>query len=172
MKTTWLENGLLAVSVFVFGIMAGFFWTYSFNVNYAMLEMNGEIYATVQSAFNRNVRHWIFFTFFFGGGWVSLIALAGNWRHRKAWSFRLLALACLLYVLGIIVFTKQVNLPLNAYTESWVPSAVPEDWQQIRVQWNQANLWRVWVSVLAFLLGLFSLLLRCQDSPVSVDKRN
>ncbi len=37
--------------------MAGFFWTYSDNVNLAMLQVDGATYATVQSLFNMNVRH-------------------------------------------------------------------------------------------------------------------
>lgn len=46
--------------------MAGFFATYSANVNLATLELNGPTYAQVQSAFNRNVRHAGFFACFFG----------------------------------------------------------------------------------------------------------
>lgn len=48
------------------GLMAGFFGTYSCNVNLAMLQMDGATYATVQSALNRNVRHSLFFALFFG----------------------------------------------------------------------------------------------------------
>ncbi len=42
------------------GIMAGFFYTYTFNVNLAMLEVDGSTYAVVQSLFNENVRHPMF----------------------------------------------------------------------------------------------------------------
>ena len=52
----------------IFGVMAGFFWTYSANVNLAMLTVDGATYATVQSAFNRHVRHALFFALFFGIG--------------------------------------------------------------------------------------------------------
>ncbi|MEZ5702419.1 MAG: hypothetical protein R3E42_11505 [Burkholderiaceae bacterium] len=52
-----LSLGCQALSLLAMGIMAGFFWTYSINVNLAMLEMDGPVYATVQSAFNRHVRH-------------------------------------------------------------------------------------------------------------------
>jgi len=52
-----LPLALHALAVAAFGVMAGFFWTYSANVNLAMLTVDGATYATVQSAFNRHVRH-------------------------------------------------------------------------------------------------------------------
>ena len=160
MTRSMVENALIALSVTVLGIMAGFFWTYSFNVNLAMLEVDGATYARVQSLFNQNVRHWVFFAFFFGGGVVSILAWVGNWRARRTPVFTLLALACVIYCLGIILFTKFVNLPLNYYTESWDPAALPGDWSEIRLQWNQANNLRVVTSGLAFLLSVAALWLR------------
>ena len=54
------------LTVLLLGLMAGFFATYSANVNLATLELNGPTYAQVQSAFNRYVRHAGFFACFFG----------------------------------------------------------------------------------------------------------
>jgi uncharacterized membrane protein len=72
-----------ALCLLAMGIMAGFFWTYTINVNLAMLEVDGPTYATVQSAFNRNVRHPMFFAFFFGPMPLALAALASGWAHRR-----------------------------------------------------------------------------------------
>jgi hypothetical protein len=44
-----LDNGSTLLAAFVTGIMAGFFWAYTFNVNLAMLEVSGQTYAIVQS---------------------------------------------------------------------------------------------------------------------------
>jgi len=164
MKFTYLENILVGMATIVFGIMAGFFWTYTFNVNLAMLEIDGSTYATVQSLFNENVRHLMFFTFFFGGGAFSALALLGNWRRWKTVSFWLLAVACIVYVFGIIFFTAQVNLPLNAYTESWDPQNPPADWMEVRAQWNRANALRVGTSAAAFVLSVAALVLRASDA--------
>ncbi|WP_127558571.1 DUF1772 domain-containing protein [Saccharospirillum alexandrii] len=161
MTTTFPENAMLALSALFFGIMAGFFWTYSFNINLAMLEVSGPVYAQVQSLFNQNVRHATFFTFFFGSGVVSFIALIVNWRHRTSLAFALLGLAFLVYGLGIILFTRNVNLPLNYYTESWELSALPSDWASIREQWNRANNIRVAMAGTAFILSLSALVVRC-----------
>jgi uncharacterized membrane protein len=154
------ENLTLAAAIIVFGLMAGFFWTYTFNVNIAMLKVDGPTYATVQSLFNQNVRHVWFFALFFGGGAVSVAALLANYKHRTTWAFKLLALAAAVYIAGIIFFTREVNLPLNAITEAWNPAALPSDWSVIRDQWNQANAFRVVFAGAAFLLSLAALVLR------------
>jgi anti-sigma-K factor RskA len=62
--------------------------------------------------------------------------------------------------LGIVVFTAQVNLPLNAYTESWNPQALPADWARTRERWNAANLWRSVASAIAFVLAVAALAAR------------
>lgn len=160
MKTNLVENLLIAASTLVFGIMAGFFWTYTYNINLAMLQVDGETYAIMQSLFNVNVRHAMFFVFFFGGGAFSLLALVGNIKHWRTPAFGLLAAAFLVYLFGIIMFTSQVNLPLNAYTESWNPQNLPSDWSLVRTQWNNANAIRVATSVSAFVLGLLALVSR------------
>ena len=101
------------LAVLWLGLMAGFFGTYSANVNLAMLQMDGATYATVQSAFNRNVRHALFFAMFFGPPLWCALTLATAWRDHRALWWRLLALVGVAYLLGIIAFTHQVNLPLN-----------------------------------------------------------
>jgi len=72
-------------------------------------------------------------------------------------------IAAIIYIFGIIVFTAQVNLPLNYYTESWDPSDLPEDWEVVRNSWNQANAIRVFTSFTAFVLGMCALCTRCSD---------
>jgi len=139
------------------GLMAGFFWAYSANVNLAMLQMDGTIYATVQSALNRNVRHWLFFAFFFGPPVWCALALLAAWPSRHQGWWRGLAIAGVAYTLGIIFFTQQVNLPLNQITEAWNPQALPKDWAQVRDQWNTANLWRTLVNGATFATAVFTL---------------
>ncbi|MGJ7583479.1 anthrone oxygenase family protein, partial [Variovorax sp. RHLX14] len=149
-----------ALAIFWLGVMAGFFWTYSANVNFATLQMDGATYALVQSSLNRNVRHAMFFGFFFGPPLLCTLAVGAAWAARREGWWWCLLLAGVLYGLGIVVFTAQVNLPLNAYTESWNPQALPSDWAQTRLRWNAANLWRTVASALAFGLALAALCAR------------
>ena len=146
-----------ALAVLWLGLMAGFFGTYSANVNLAMLQMDGATYATVQSAFNRNVRHALFFALFFGPPLWCALTLATAWRNHRALWWRLLAVVSVAYLLGIIAFTHQVNLPLNYTTEAWNPQALPPDWAKVRDQWNAANLWRALLSLGCFATALGTL---------------
>lgn len=155
-----IQLGLHGLAIIWFGIMAGFFATYSANVNLATLQFDGATYAMVQSAFNRNVRHWLFFTFFFGPPLLCALTAFASWSERKRGWFRCVAVAGIAYALGIIVFTQQVNLPLNAYTESWSLNALPADWAQVRERWNSANLFRSVLSLAAFVLAVIALIWR------------
>jgi uncharacterized membrane protein len=124
----------------------------------------------VQSAFNRNVRHALFFVFFFGPPLCCAAALAGAWRERPAWWWLVAAIG-LAYMLGIVFFTQQVNLPLNQRTESWTPATLPADWAATRDAWNAANLWRAGWSALLFALGLVALAWRAASGPGTHDRR-
>ena len=146
----------LVLAVFSLGIMAGFFSTYTGNVNLATQQLDGPTYALVQSAFNRSVRHAPFFAFFFGPPLLCLLALAQGWRERPGWWW-LVGLVGLGYALGIVVFTREVNLPLNYLIESWTAATLPSDWAATRDAWNHANAWRAAWSALLFALGLAAL---------------
>ncbi len=159
-RFTLLQNSTLALATLITGVMAGFFYTYTFKVNLALLEVDGPTYAMVQSLLNENVRHVAFFVFFFGGGVVPVIAVAVNAAHYEHISFWLIVGAAALYIFDIIAFTASVNLPLNAYTEAWDPNALPSDWAQTRTDWNQANSLRVGASGLAFLLYVSAFVVR------------
>jgi uncharacterized membrane protein len=155
----------LLLAVFSLGIMAGFFATYSGNVNLATMQLDGPTYALVQSAFNRQVRHAAFFVFFFGPMLWCALALASGWRSRPGWWW-LVAGIGLAYALGIVFFTREVNLPLNHLTESWTPATLPPDWAATRDAWNRANAWRTGCSALLFALGLAAMLWRASSTGV------
>lgn len=157
-KQTTLSDFSALISVLMLGVMAGFFWTYAFNVNYATINLNADDYVRIQSLFNVNVRHGMFFTFFFGAAFLSFVAAFISWLSKNISRTRLLLLAGLIYLGGVVMFTHQVNLPLNYETESWVLGQVPAHWQEVRVAWNEANLLRTGMAFLAFALGLWSLM--------------
>jgi len=147
-------------AVFGLGIMAGFFGTYSANVSLAMLHFDGPTYAMVQSAFNRHVRHALFFAFFFGPAAACALAAAAGWQQRRSAWWRLNLATGLGYLLGIVFFTREVNLPLNQLTESWTAATLPAQWADVRDAWNRANLWRSLLCAALFASGLLSLTLR------------
>ena len=156
----------LFLAVLSLGLMAGFFGTYSANVNLAMLELDGPTYAQVQSAFNRNVRHALFFVFFFGPPLWCALTLVSAWQPRTGWWW-LTAVVGVGYALGIVLFTRQVNLPLNHLTESWTPATLPADWAATRDAWNRANAWRAVWSLALFAVGLVALVWRANSGHVA-----
>lgn len=156
------------LTVFALGLMAGFFGTYSVNVNLATHELDGPTYALVQSAFNRNVRHALFFAFIFGPVPLALLTLASAWRSgQQAW-WRMNALILVAYALGIVLFMREVNLPLNYLTESWTPATLPDNWQTARDAWTRANAWRTVLCTGLFGLGLLALVQRARPRSAGV----
>jgi uncharacterized membrane protein len=170
----WLNRFSLTaqcLTLMALGLMAGFFATYSANVNFATLELDGPTYAQIQSAFNRNVRHAGFFACFFGPIPLGMLTLVSAWAQRRASWWWWLALTVLAYTLGIVLFTREVNLPLNALTESWTPATLPADWFTVRDAWNRANLWRSALSLTLFASGLAALVMRLQSAEQPVLSR-
>lgn len=157
-KKTLFCNLTAFISILALGVMAGFFWTYSFNVAVAVENLDADTYAEVQSLFNVHVRHGMFFSFFFGAAVCSLLAGFVSFICALRTRALLQITAGLIYLLAVVVLTRQVNLPLNAETESWLIGAVPAHWQETRAAWNQANDWRTAASLLAFALSILALL--------------
>lgn len=87
---------------------------------------------------------------------LCLLALTSGWRERPGWWW-LVGFIGLCYVLGIVVFTREVNLPLNRLTDSWTPVTLPPDWASTREAWNLANAWSAGWTALLFALGLAAL---------------
>jgi len=102
-------NGTAALATVMLGVMAGFFWTYSFNVNYATLELSADDYARMQSLFNVNVRHGMFFSVFFGAAVASTAAVIANLPYRRTASFWCLVVACCAYVFGICIRARRTQ---------------------------------------------------------------
>lgn len=148
----------VALAGFLTGIMAGFFFAYSFNVNYALLELTGGEYAVVQSLLNKNVRHPVFGFFFFGTAISGVLAVVSNRGHRRKHTFWILVSAAVVYIIGIIVVTSQINFPINEYTESWDPASLPLDWDEMRDRWNVANGVRLAAAGASFGLYLLALI--------------
>ena len=94
-----------------------------------------------------------------------LLALLSERTYNSLLENSLIALAAVVF--GVIVYTAQVNLPLNYYTESWDPQNVPADWMDIRTQWNSANAFRGGTSALAFALSVFALVVRASGTKMA-----
>lgn len=151
-----IKNALFIIWILMLGVISGFFYTYSINVSRAFMEVDADTYAIMQSLCNINVRHSLFYIFFFGTPLIGSICLFSSYKDFKKSYYIITIFTLLLYMFGIIIFTKIINLPLNVYTESWVVGNVPNDWEEVRNRWNFANHIRTGISLICFTLTLIS----------------
>lgn len=142
------------------GIMSGFFWTYSINISRAFKNLDENTYAIVQSLCNIHVRNWSFYSFFFGTGLMGVVNLIWYSKDYAKKYYYFILLAVLLYLFGIIIYTKNINLPLNYYTESWVVGKIPSNWIETRNNWNKANNYRTICSFVCFISIILAFFLK------------
>lgn len=138
------------LSTVLLGLMAGFFFAFAIDVAPAMREFDGQAYIATQQAINRAVRNLPFALVYFGSAIMPLLAaaalVAANRRREAAFW---LAIA-LVYLLGVFVLTREVNVPINNALALWDPKAPPAQWQQARDDWNLANLVRCVIAAACF----------------------
>ena len=132
------------------GLMAGFFFAFAVDVAPAMRELDAQAYIATQQIINRVVRNAPFALVYFGAAVTPLLAaaalyLAGRRRDAAFW----LAIA-LVYIAGVFLVTREINVPINNALALWDPLAPPAQWQQAREDWNFANLARCVVACVCF----------------------
>ena len=136
------------------GLMAGFFFAFAVDVAPAMRELDAQAYITVQQAVNRVVRNLPFALVYFGAAVTPLLAaaalfVAGRRRQAGLW----LAIA-LVYIGGVFLVTREINVPINNALALWDPAAAPAQWRQARDDWNFANLARCIVACVCFVAAV------------------
>ena len=160
MKLAHVATPLQILATALIGLMAGFFFAFSVDVVPAMRGFNAHDYIATQQAINRAVRNIPFALAYFGAAIVPFLAagatwLAGDRRRAGFW----LAIA-IVYVLGVFVLTREINIPINNALALWDPNAPPADWAKARDDWNNANLLRCLAACASFATALWALSLR------------
>ena len=94
------------------GLMAGLFFTFSNSVMPALARMPGPQGITAMNHVNTVIQNPLFFASFFGTALISLFLLVGallGWTPARGW----VAAGALFYLVGCIVITVGVNVPMN-----------------------------------------------------------
>ena len=81
---------------------------------------------------------------------LAAATVAGS-ATRTSWSFGFAAL-CLL---GVLVITVVVHLPINKFIQAASQDLIPAAWDEQRRRWRGWNLARCALAILAFALALF-----------------
>ena len=71
--------------------------------------------------------------------------------HKSSWSFYAM-IASLLFLIGSLVITTAIEVPINRQVVTWTNENVPENWQQLRGRWQFYNVVRTILALLSFVL--------------------
>lgn len=142
---------LSSASLGLFGIMAGFFWSFSTVVMPGIRLLDPASALAAMQAINVAVRNAVFATGFFGAALCAGALVAVGLKRGE----RLSAIAGAVYILPVFVVTIAVNVPINETLATLTPAdtraagALLDRW----VWWNHL---RTVAAALAFLLLLIS----------------
>lgn len=144
-------KALALLSLIFAGAMFGFFFAWICSTMWGLDAADANVAIPAMQAMNASVRNWVFAPAFFGTPvllmFTALTALKGG-RQRTAICF---ALAGLLYVLGAMLPTMTINVPLNealALVETPLdPAVAQEAWR------NYSDAWQFWNTVRTVVAG-------------------
>ena len=156
----WMEHRfekfLAILSLLSSGAMFGFFFAWVCSTMWGLDTANPNVSIAAMQAMNASVRNWVFAPAFFGTP-ILLIATAlvilKCGKRQVAICF---AIAGILYVLGVMLPTFLVNVPLNEGLSlidiPLEPAAAQDVWQKYSDPWQDWNMVRTLVA--GFVLGL------------------
>ncbi|GAA2832320.1 DUF1772 domain-containing protein [Kribbella solani] len=138
-----------AAAVLVTGLSAGFFYTYADSVTRGLARTSDDVYVAAFQRINEEVRTPLFMVVFAAPPVLAVLAAVLMRRRPPAgWLF---AVAAVVYLVGVIVVTASVNVPLNEALASDGDRAAFEG------RWNSFNLVRSWASFGSFALAVVAL---------------
>jgi uncharacterized membrane protein len=103
----------LAGATLTTGLVAGVFYAYAVSVNLGLAAQQDASYVATMQAINARIENPAFFASFFGAALFLLAAFAAHIPRPRSGRFRLVALACVLYIVGGFLLTAFVNVPMN-----------------------------------------------------------
>lgn len=150
---------LLVASTVLVGIMAGFFFAYSASVVLALETLSASAYTTVMQPINERVRNPAFGLAFLGAIVVpvvtaAVVVLQGDVTARYG---SLFLAGVVVYLLGTVVVTVAVHLPMNDAIATWSTASPPDDWTAVRARWTLWNHVRTVAAIVSFVLSLAAL---------------
>ena len=161
----------LAGATLTTGLIAGVFYAYAVSVNLGLAVRPDAEYVAAMQAINEKIQNPVFFLGFFGAVLGLLVALVAHAPRPRSGRFRLVALACALYVGGGFLVTVFINVPMNEELAGVAADAPARELARARKTyegpWNFWNSVRAAFSSLAFLVLVGACLLREDGAPGS-----
>jgi len=88
---------------------------------------------------------------------ISLLCLAlmgaciAVYPDESLWNFYAIA-ASFLLIIGSLVITTAIEVPINNKVITWTAENTPADWEQLRNRWQYYNVVRTVLALLSFVL--------------------
>lgn len=156
-----LRTSALFAATLALGLIAGFFYTYEVSVMRGFARLADADFISAMQAVNATIRNPAFGASFFGAAVLSLFAAILHLRQARTAKGILIVMAALTYLLGGLILTATINVPLNQWLAAQGPAALMADAGAIRVQyeddWVFWNLVRTVASLTAFVMMLAAL---------------
>src|ERR671913_110338 len=154
----------LGLATLATGLVAGVFYAYAVSVNLGLAAQPDASYVATMNAINERIENPVFFLNFFGAVLFLIAALVVYSPRPRSGRFWLIALACLLYIVGCFLLTVFVNVPLNEELARVAADASSDELSGARAAyedpWNFWNGVRTVFSSMAFLALIGACLLR------------
>ena len=159
MKT---QTIIFVTSIFLTGLMAGIFFTWSNAVKPGIGKLNDLDYLSALQSMNRVILNSLFLIVFIGA--IISVALVPVFHFHPKNIFWLLILIVIIYWVGVFSVTVFGNIPLNEILDKRNLSIMnPNDLSLLRDsienRWNNFNLIRSISSAISFLLLIISFVL-------------
>lgn len=152
---------LTFTTILSLGLMAGFFYAFSVTGMPGLDLTAPPVAVEAMQGINTAVRNPVFFvTFFLSPVFAVLaagaLAICGN--RLAGW---LMGLAGVTYLVGGLILTMTVNVPMNEALATLPPeAATPADWAAYSARWTFWNTMRTAVSMAALLLAAAALVVQ------------
>ena len=138
------------------GAIFGFFYAWVCSTMWGLDAADPNVAIAAMQAMNASVRNPVFAPAFFGTPAVLAAAALAAWKVEESRAALLFASAGLLYVVGAMVPTATINVPLN---ETLAALETPLDAANARDAWQAySNPWQFWNTVRAVAAGCALLL--------------
>ncbi len=130
----------------------GFFYSWVCSTMWGLDAADPRVAIAAMQAMNASVRNAVFFPAFFGTPVLLVGAGALAWRARHRLAARFFLAAGIVYLVGGLVLTLTINVPMN---ETLAAVRVPETVEDAREVWaSYSSRWQGWNTVRTVFSGL------------------
>ena len=156
-----LMVALAFLSLLLSGAIFGFFYAWVCSTMWGLDRLDPRSAIEAMQAMNASVRNAVFGPVFFGTPIVLAVTALSTWRAGHPAATALFATAGLVCLIGAVLLTTAVNVPMNEALATQAPQTIDEAatvWQAYSPRWQAFNVGRTFAMGLAVLLTGLGLL--------------